>query len=144
MCPYSAQLTDLMSRAVRLGVPSKGYIIMSASPDASSKWIPSAGNCLGPQHAAQMLDHEADVQGKDGTYGTSLRYGVAMDPGCDVMVCFMQNGRLLQPDHGFPVPSWPLSTCPDMSQPCLEVMGLLLLLAVTALACQVVWKHRPW
>lgn len=43
------------------------------------------------------------VQGKDGTYGTSLRYGVAMDPGCDVMVCFMQNGRLLQPDHGFPV-----------------------------------------
>ena len=43
------------------------------------------------------------MQGKDGTYGTSLRYGVAMDPGCDVMVCFMQNGRLLQPDHGFPV-----------------------------------------
>ena len=43
------------------------------------------------------------LQGKDGTYGTSLRYGVAMDPGCDVMVCFMQNGRLLQPDHGFPV-----------------------------------------
>ena len=47
------------------------------------------------------------LQGKDGTYGTSLRYGVAMDPGCDVMVCFMQNGRLLQPDHGFPVASPP-------------------------------------
>ena len=50
-------------------------------------------------------------QGTDGTYGTSLRYGVAMDPGCDVMVCFMQNGRLLQPDHGFPVLACHICTC---------------------------------
>ena len=39
----------------------------------------------------------------DGTYGTSLKYGTAMDPGCDVLVTYMQNGRLLQPDHGYPV-----------------------------------------
>ncbi|KAK9815051.1 hypothetical protein WJX73_005946 [Symbiochloris irregularis] len=39
----------------------------------------------------------------DGTYGTSLKYGTAMDPGCDVLVAYMQNGRLLQPDHGYPV-----------------------------------------
>ena len=26
-----------------------------------------------------------------------------MDPGCDVLIAYMQNGRILQPDHGYPV-----------------------------------------
>ena len=43
------------------------------------------------------------LQGADGTYGTSLQYGTAMDPGCDVMVAYKQNDRFLQPDHGFPI-----------------------------------------
>ncbi len=43
------------------------------------------------------------LQGADGTYGTSLTYGTAMDPSCDVMIAYKQNDRLLQPDHGFPV-----------------------------------------
>ncbi|KAG7024645.1 hypothetical protein SDJN02_13463, partial [Cucurbita argyrosperma subsp. argyrosperma] len=36
-------------------------------------------------------------------YGTSLRKEVAMDPGRDIMLAYMQNGDLLAPDHGFPV-----------------------------------------
>lgn len=36
-------------------------------------------------------------------YGTSLRKEVAMDPGRDIMLTYMQNGDLLAPDHGFPV-----------------------------------------
>ena len=43
------------------------------------------------------------LQGADGTYGTSLPFGTAMDPGCDVMVAYKQNDRFLQPDHGFPI-----------------------------------------
>lgn len=43
------------------------------------------------------------VQGADGTYGTSLAYGTAMDPSCDVMVAYKQNERFLAPDHGFPI-----------------------------------------
>lgn len=50
-----------------------------------------------------MLTENDNAQGKDGTYGTSLKYGTAMDPGCDVLIAYMQNGRLLQPDHGYPV-----------------------------------------
>jgi nitrate reductase (NAD(P)H) len=26
-----------------------------------------------------------------------------MDPACDVMLAYKQNGRYLQPDHGFPI-----------------------------------------
>ena len=26
-----------------------------------------------------------------------------MDPACDVMLAYKQNGRFLQPDHGFPI-----------------------------------------
>ena len=33
------------------------------------------------------------VQGKDGSYGTSLALGTAQDPGCDVLLAYKQNGR---------------------------------------------------
>lgn len=36
-------------------------------------------------------------------YGTSLKMEVAADPACDVLLAFEQNGRRLEPDHGFPV-----------------------------------------
>eukprot|EP00850_Spirogloea_muscicola_P009636 SM000054S18122 [mRNA] locus=s54:728439:731848:+ [translate_table: standard] len=36
-------------------------------------------------------------------YGTSLRVDVAMDPACDVLLAYEQNGARLEPDHGFPV-----------------------------------------
>ena len=38
-----------------------------------------------------------------GVYGTSIPFSKAMDPSQDVMVAFLYNGRLLEPDHGFPV-----------------------------------------
>ncbi len=43
------------------------------------------------------------LQGADGSYGTSLAYATAMDPACDVMLAYKQNGRFLEPDHGFPI-----------------------------------------
>ena len=39
------------------------------------------------------------AQGSDGSYGTSLALGTALDPGCDVMLAYKQNGRRLAPDH---------------------------------------------
>ena len=51
--------------------------------------------------------HTNGVKGElpqgDGTYGTSIHYGMAMDPASDVLVAYMYNGRPLAPDHGFPV-----------------------------------------
>ena len=42
-------------------------------------------------------------QGTNGSYGTSLIYGTAMNPANDILVAFKHNGKLLAPDHGFPV-----------------------------------------
>jgi NAD(P)H-flavin reductase/DMSO/TMAO reductase YedYZ molybdopterin-dependent catalytic subunit len=38
-----------------------------------------------------------------GRYGTSIKYWTAMDPACDVMLAYQQNGEYLKPDHGFPL-----------------------------------------
>ena len=38
-----------------------------------------------------------------GRYGTSINYFTAMDPACDVMLAYEQNGERLTPDHGFPL-----------------------------------------
>ena len=49
-------------------------------------------------------------KGSDGTYGTSIPMHMALDPACDVLVAYAQNGQRLTPDHGFPVrviiPGW--------------------------------------
>ena len=42
-------------------------------------------------------------QGDNGSYGTSLIYGTAMNPANDILVAYKHNGKLLAPDHGFPV-----------------------------------------
>ena len=36
-------------------------------------------------------------------YGTSINWFTAMDPACDVMLAYEQNGEPLTPDHGFPL-----------------------------------------
>ena len=38
-----------------------------------------------------------------GRYGTSINYHTAMDPACDVLLAYEQNGARLAPDHGFPL-----------------------------------------
>jgi len=38
-----------------------------------------------------------------GRYGTSINYFTAMDPACDVLLAYEQNGERLRPDHGFPL-----------------------------------------
>ena len=42
-------------------------------------------------------------KGSDGAYGTSLPMWKCMAEGSDVIIAWKQNGRLLDPDHGFPV-----------------------------------------
>ena len=42
-------------------------------------------------------------QGSDGSYGTSVSWHKAMDPAGDVILAYKHNGRLLTPDHGFPI-----------------------------------------
>lgn len=41
--------------------------------------------------------------GKDGSYGTSLPLRYAMDKANDVILAWSQNGKWLNPDHGFPL-----------------------------------------
>ncbi len=57
----------------------------------------------------------AVAAGKDGSYGTSVERYRALDPASDIILAFKQNGRLLTPDHGYPLriiipgaPSWQL------------------------------------
>jgi len=38
-----------------------------------------------------------------GRYGTSINWFTAMDPACDVMLAYEQNGERLAPDHGYPL-----------------------------------------
>jgi len=42
-------------------------------------------------------------QGSDGTYGTSIPIGWALDRERDVLLAFKHNGEHLLPDHGFPL-----------------------------------------
>ncbi|KAG7671215.1 hypothetical protein Ndes2437B_g03830 [Nannochloris sp. 'desiccata'] len=42
-------------------------------------------------------------KGDDGSYGTSISIERAMDPANDVILAYKQNGKLLTPDHGFPI-----------------------------------------
>ncbi|KAL0040785.1 hypothetical protein WJX79_005466 [Trebouxia sp. C0005] len=42
-------------------------------------------------------------QGTNGSYGTSLIYGTALNPANDILIAYKHNGKLLAPDHGFPV-----------------------------------------
>lgn len=42
-------------------------------------------------------------KGDDGSYGTSLDLGYAMNPSNDVLLAFKQNERWLTPDHGYPI-----------------------------------------
>ena len=41
--------------------------------------------------------------GDDGSYGTSIERYKALDPASDIILAFKQNGRLLTPDHGYPL-----------------------------------------
>ena len=53
-------------------------------------WLLRGCNCT---HAA----------GEDGSYGTSIERYKALDPASDITLAFKQNGRLLTPDHGYPL-----------------------------------------
>ncbi|XP_022141344.1 nitrate reductase [NADH] [Momordica charantia] len=45
-----------------------------------------------------------DLPGGGGSkYGTSIKKELAMDPARDIILAYMQNGKQLTPDHGFPV-----------------------------------------
>ena len=52
--------------------------------------------------------------GDDGSYGTSIERYKALDAASDIILAFKQNGRLLTPDHGYPlriiIPGAPLSS----------------------------------
>ena len=43
------------------------------------------------------------IAGEDGSYGTSIERYKALDPASDIILAFKQNGRLLTPDHGYPL-----------------------------------------
>ena len=41
--------------------------------------------------------------GSDGSYATSIERYKALDPASDIILALKQNGRLLTPDHGYPL-----------------------------------------
>jgi DMSO/TMAO reductase YedYZ molybdopterin-dependent catalytic subunit len=57
--------------------------------------------CLaGPE--GELPKSYPDQDGGPGSYGTSIDMETALDPTCDVIVAFEQNGKKLHPDHGYP------------------------------------------
>eukprot|EP01038_Epipyxis_sp_PR26KG_P005180 gene5180-7207_t len=51
---------------------------------------------------ASLHQHGGDKL-PNGVYGTSVTLEKALDPSQDIILAFMYNGRLLSPDHGYPV-----------------------------------------
>ena len=61
----------------------------------------ACATCLRPQGELPMqYDNQ---QGGPGSYGTSIDMETALDPTCDVILAYKQNGEPLHPDHGYPV-----------------------------------------
>lgn len=50
-----------------------------------------------------VLRSDVVCAGKDGSYGTSVERYKALDPASDIILAWQQNGRLLTPDHGYPL-----------------------------------------
>eukprot|EP01023_Acetabularia_acetabulum_P061282 TRINITY_DN739_c0_g2_i1.p1 TRINITY_DN739_c0_g2~~TRINITY_DN739_c0_g2_i1.p1 ORF type:complete len:854 (+),score=198.42 TRINITY_DN739_c0_g2_i1:164-2725(+) len=81
------------------GVPIRDVLLRAGvKPPYADRWV-----CFrGPKNELPA--------GEDGSYGTSMTLAYAMDPANDVMLAYIQNGRYLHPDHGFPVrmviPGW--------------------------------------
>lgn len=59
-----------------------------------------------PEEGAQYISFQGpgkELPQGDTTYGTSVTRYKGMDDGNDIIVAYKQNGRWLEPDHGFPV-----------------------------------------
>ena len=66
-------------------------------------WSIAERQCLEWAGAVAVLSPRMSLQGKDGSYGTSLCWQTAMDESCDVILAYKQNDRYLLPDHGAPI-----------------------------------------
>ncbi|OCH87284.1 hypothetical protein OBBRIDRAFT_827798 [Obba rivulosa] len=58
-----------------------------------------------PENERWFLNYEGADEPSEGAYATSIPLAYAMDPANDVMLVFGQNGRVLHPDHGYPLRS---------------------------------------
>ncbi|GJE93762.1 molybdopterin binding oxidoreductase [Phanerochaete sordida] len=56
-----------------------------------------------PDHERWHLHFEGADECSEGRYATSIPLMHAMDPSNDVLLAFGQNGRVLHPDHGYPL-----------------------------------------
>ena len=70
----------------------------------SQRWVHvrNGGLLVQEQHVC-FKGPKGELPKGDTTYGTSVPMWKAMGDGSDIIVCWKQNGRLLDPDHGFPV-----------------------------------------
>ena len=85
--------------------------------------------------------------GKDGSYGTSVERFKALDPASDIILAFRQNGRLLTPDHGYPlriiIPGRALCHTPSYRAPSLGCMPFLASKFVQAPWCDPLCEMGP-
>ncbi|KAH9920934.1 uncharacterized protein B0H18DRAFT_1190512 [Fomitopsis serialis] len=56
-----------------------------------------------PEHERWYLNFEGADEPSEGPYATSIPLLHAMNPAHDVILVFGQNGRVLHPDHGYPL-----------------------------------------
>nr|AGC97428.1 nitrate reductase [Dunaliella salina] len=66
------------------------------------KHVGAKGPKEGGKHVC-FVGPQGELPAGDGTYGTSIHMGKAMDPANDILIAYKQNGRWLNVDHGFPV-----------------------------------------
>ena len=58
---------------------------------------------IAPRQCRRRAAAAGELPKGDGSYGTSVTWAKAMDPAADVILAYKQNGRLLTPDHGYPL-----------------------------------------
>eukprot|EP00899_Mesostigma_viride_P005008 jgi/Mesvir1/14508/Mv05207-RA.1 len=89
-----------VSNSIWTGVPLRDLLALCGVTEVTAE----------RQHVCFRGPKQELPKGPDGSYGTSITLGMALDPAADVILAYKQNDEILHPDHGFPVrlliPGW--------------------------------------
>ncbi|KAE8653878.1 Nitrate reductase [Hibiscus syriacus] len=76
-------------------------VLDSRDEATADNWIERNGSMV---RCPECVLRSAEFTWRRGSkYGTSIKKEFAIDPSRDIILAYMQNGKLLTPDHGFPI-----------------------------------------